>query len=328
MKIPTFAASIVMPTRNRKDLLQQALLSALDQSVPVEVIVMDDGSTDGTVEMVRAEFPQVKLCQLGSGRGPCFQRNWGIEMASCPIVFPIDDDSIFSSPQVVEETLRDFNHERVAAVGIPFLNPRLNWRRQQVPPRGSQEILVVHAFVGAAHALRKDAFLQVGGYREHFFYMGEEGDLCLRLLQAGHVVRLGTSSPIFHMESPRRNLALADFCGRRNDVLFAWHNVPMPWLLFHLAGTTFNGFRSAISSRHPISMIHGTLSGYADCFRCRDRRSPVPASVYRLHRKLKKSGPCALQEIEVELQPVVEGAGGSVAASLRSARSVTSFLKL
>ena len=59
---------------------------------------MDDGSTAGLeVDMGWAEFPQVKLCQLGSGRGPCFQRNRGIEMASCPIVFPIDDDSIFSS---------------------------------------------------------------------------------------------------------------------------------------------------------------------------------------------------------------------------------------
>ena len=97
-----------------------------------------------------------------------------------------------------------------------------------------------------------------------------------------------------------------DFCGRRNDVLFAWHNVPMPWLPLHLAATTINGLRAAIGAHHPVHMIHGTLSGYTNCFRRWDHRAPVPASAYRLHRKLKKSGPCTLQEIEQQLPPPVQ----------------------
>ena len=82
---------------------------------------------------------------------------------------------------------------------------------------------VVHAFVGAAHAVRRDVFLKVGGYREHFFFMGEEGDLCLRMMQAGYVTRLGRADPIYHLESSRRDLSRAGFSGRRNDILFAWH---------------------------------------------------------------------------------------------------------
>ncbi len=299
------AASIVIPTRNRGELLGKCIRSALAQSVPVEVIVMDDGSTDGTVEMVRREFPMVRCHTLGSGRGPAFQRNRGIEMATTEIVFPIDDDSVFSSSRVVEQTLREFDHLRVAAVGIPFLNPRLDWtqvQRDQVP----EGCHVIHAFVGAAHALRRSVFLAVGGYREHFFYMGEEGDLCLRMLACGYVTRLGRSDPIYHMESPRRNLALANRCGRRNDVFFAWHNVPHEVLLLHLLGTTFNGVRAGLVTGHLLRMMGGTLEGYRKCLAGRVARQPVSSEIYWLHRHLKKSGSIPLQEVEKHLLPLRE----------------------
>ncbi len=95
----------------------------------------------------------------------------------------------------------------------------------------------------------------------------------------------------------------------------------MPYLPLHIVGTTFNGLKSAISSSHTGRMIHGTLYGYADCFRRWGQRSPVPASVYRLHRKLKKSGPYALQEIVAELPPILQSVGMTVAATLPSANS-------
>ena len=57
----TYRASIVIATRNRCDTLQQALDSARRQTVPVELIVMDDGSTDDTVEMVRHRVPDARL---------------------------------------------------------------------------------------------------------------------------------------------------------------------------------------------------------------------------------------------------------------------------
>jgi GT2 family glycosyltransferase len=259
---------------------------------------MDDGSTDGTVEMVRNEYPSVRLYQLGQKRGPAFQRNKGIKLAKASVIFPIDDDSVFSSRRVVEQTLAEFNHPRVAAVGIPFLNPRLDWKLHQTQPQGLSGIAVVHAFVGAAHAVRKEPFLEVGGYREHFFYMGEEGDLCLRLIKNGYVVRLGEADPVYHLESPRRNKSLAGFCGRRNDVLFAWHNVPMPFLPLHLVITTINGLYWSLASSCPLSMLRGILSGYLSCWKHRHEREPVSAEIYRLQRQLKKRGPAKLEEFE------------------------------
>jgi GT2 family glycosyltransferase/glycosyltransferase involved in cell wall biosynthesis len=301
--VPSPVASVVVPTRNRKDLLRQMIRSALAQTVPVEVLVMDDGSTDGTGEMVRREFPQVRYFELGKAKGPAFQRNRGIELARAEIVFPLDDDSMFSSARVVEQTLKEFDNARVAAVGIPFLNPRLDWTCQQRAPAPGA-VWVEHAFVGAAHAVRRSVFLQAGGFREHFFYMGEEGDLCVRLLDAGYVVRLGAGDPVHHLESPRRNLALADYCGRRNDVLFAWLNVPLAFLPLHLLATTFNGLRAALRSQNPGRMLLGVLHGYAGSLQRWRERRPVSVQTYRLHRRLKKAGPRTLDDLGGELPPL------------------------
>lgn len=296
-------ASFVIPTRNRIEELRALLCSALAQTVPVEVLVMDDGASDAVAGMIRAEFSQVRYYSLGTGRGPAFQRNRGIELANGGVVFPVDDDTIMASSQTVAQTLAEFDHPRVAAVGIPFLNVRIDRQVRQRAPSGGG-LWVEHAFVAAAHAIRRSVFLQVGGYREHFFYMGEEGDLCIRLLDAGYVVRLGTADPIHHLESPRRNFALADYCGRRNDVLFAWHNVPLPFLPLHLAGTTLNGLVFALRSRRP-RMLLGIIQGYLTALRRWRERRPVSRSAYRLHRRLKKNGACTLAAIERLLVPIV-----------------------
>ena len=260
---------------------------------------MDDGSSDGTPELMRQQFPEVRFYQLASARGPAFQRNRGTELASCKIVFSLDDDAFFASPQTVAQTLAEFDHPRVGAVAIPFINVQQDRAiRQQAPSSG---IHVSDAFVGAAHAVRRDLFLRIGGYREHFFYMGEEGDLCLRMMNAGYVTRLGTADPVHHLESLRRNLSRADFSGRRNDILFCWHNVPMPYFPFHLLGTTLNGLAFGVRAGRIWKMLEGMASGYANSLRLWKERRPVSPEIYRLHRSLKKHGPRLLSEIEQRL---------------------------
>jgi glycosyltransferase involved in cell wall biosynthesis len=90
-----FAASLVIPTYNRKSELRELLHSGQRQTVPLEILVMDDGSTDGTLEMVKSQFPKIALHQEDAGRGPTLLRNRGVEKASCNIVFSLDNDTVF-----------------------------------------------------------------------------------------------------------------------------------------------------------------------------------------------------------------------------------------
>ena len=73
--------SVVIPTYNRRDLLKRALLSVFAQSLlPAEVIVIDDGSTDGTDLMIAKEFPEVRYYRQENA-GVSSARNLGIDLS-------------------------------------------------------------------------------------------------------------------------------------------------------------------------------------------------------------------------------------------------------
>src|SRR5262245_20418497 len=91
-------ATIIISSKNRADDLRRTVTSSLQQSVNLEVLVLDDGSTDDTSDVIRNEFPHVKLHRFEQSLGYIVRRNQGASLASAPIVFSIDDDAIFSSP--------------------------------------------------------------------------------------------------------------------------------------------------------------------------------------------------------------------------------------
>jgi glycosyltransferase involved in cell wall biosynthesis len=90
--------SIITPTFNRRDLLSRALASVLSQeNVEFEVVVIDDGSSDGTVETVRAlRDPRVRLFQQRTNLGVSAARNRGISEARAPWVAFLDDDDFWA----------------------------------------------------------------------------------------------------------------------------------------------------------------------------------------------------------------------------------------
>jgi len=308
--------SIIITTRNRREDLEKAVASAVAQEVAggVEIIVVDDGSTDGSAEMIAEKFPQVLLHRSEKSRGYIVQRNFAARVARAPILFSIDDDAIFSTPSIVADILRQFDGPRVGAVAIPVINvcQDAHLMMQQAPDDDS--VYVCPSYIGTAHALRRDLFLRLGGYREAFFHQGEEGDYCLRLLQAGYIVRLGRSAPIHHFESPRRDFRRVDIYGRRNNVLMGWYHVPGRLLPAYLAITSWHGLRHGLAVRRPWTMVEGLACGYGAIWGQWQQRVPVSHGIFRLYRHLvrQRATPCveAVRRLS-ELVPFPEDEAGA-----------------
>ena len=293
-------ATVVITTKDRREELREALPLVLAQTEPVEVLVIDDGSADGTAEMVERDFPAVRLERSPQSLGLIAQRTRAAGLASSPIVVSIDDDARLVSPHTVEQTLLDFDDDRIGAVAIPFVDVRSTRIVRQVPP-DRDDRWITSSYIGTAHAVRRELFLQLGGYRQELVQMGEEPEFCLRMLDAGYATRLGRADQIHHLESPKRNVPRIVELGRRNDLLHAFWNVPMPFLIVRLAKVTLHSLWFALAWRQPAAVLRGLRRGFAEGLAGRRRTSPVARSTYRLDHDIRKHGPLPLSEVRPRL---------------------------
>lgn len=286
------SATVVIVSKNRRDELRAAIRSALGQDATPEVIVIDDGSSDGTAAMVQAEFPSVRFTRHEQSRGLVVRRNEGARLASGPIVFSLDDDAIFSTPSIVGQTIREFDSERIGAVAMPYIDVNTDPRIRQRAPETSAAY-VVGRYIGTAHAVRRDVFERANGYREDLIHQGEEGDFCIRMLDGGHLVRLGSADPIHHFESPKRDLTRMDYYGARNAIRFGWQNVPQPFVLLHLPIVAIRCLLLTLNPSRFRIRARGVFDGFRACLTV--VRQPVARGTYRLWRQLER-GPRRLDE--------------------------------
>jgi len=292
-------ATVMIATKNRRDDLRRAVLSCLAQTIVPEIIVLDDGSTDDTADMVRREFPSVRFYRDEISRSATVQRNRGVKLATGAIVFSIDDDAEFVSPHTVAQTLAEFASPSIGVVAIPLVNVKTSDAvLQRAPSRDG--IFLLDTFWGGACAMRREVFLRAGGYREFLRQQYEEEDLAIRILDAGFFTRLGNADPIHHYESPVRENRRRDIFGGRNKVLISWYNVPMPELLFHLPGTCIKTLMHGVRQGHGLRWAWGIAQGLATCCTQVKVRRPVGHATFRLFRRLRKSPATPLERVQGE----------------------------
>lgn len=289
--------SVIVVTRNRVDSLRATLASCVTQTVRPEVIVVDDASDDGTATMVAREFPTVKLLCNDRPEGYIVGRNRAIAASTRDIVFSIDDDAIYTSVDTLAEVLPVFEHQSVAVASMPFVNVRSGVSPVTAPPAGAP-LCVAYTFVGTAHALRRDAFLRAGGYRECLFHQGEETDLALRLLALGGFVALVNSTPIHHFESPQRDWERLATFGRRNDILIGILNVPARYLPAYLVRALAVGALLTIRHGWRRAQFRGVQLGFQTGWTRRRDRKPLDLRTYRASEQLRRRRIVPLDQAE------------------------------
>jgi len=206
---PGATISVVIPTRNRADLVTRTIrrLGSLPER-PDEIVVVDDGSTDDTVERLRRIAPAPILVS-GDGSGPATARNRGAGASSGDwVVFLDDDDEPHPEWSAALRRLIDQN-PAASYVSIGFERsvdgaPSVVDRLETGPAFGPAPA----NFVAGTFAVRRQTFEEVGGFLGGLRCM-EFTDLALRLLGghlgAGEIVHDGSIHPLtVHVRPPRQ----------------------------------------------------------------------------------------------------------------------------
>lgn len=219
--------SVIIPTYNRAHLIGRAIESVLGQDYPeLEVIVVDDGSTDRT-EAVVSQFEQVQFLKQKNG-GPSSARNRGICFSAGEIVMFLDSDDCWMRGKVRRQVgllkaagpgvpccvtnavLREANgHDRMS-FDVAELHPRLPQGLWKNPA----EILATRFLLfNQVAAIRRDPLLRTGGFEESLRLL-EDWDLALRLAFEGPWVYTTEPMALWNPDSNESLVTMA----RRNRV--------------------------------------------------------------------------------------------------------------
>lgn len=190
------SVTVIIPTRDRKGELVECLESVLAQDYPkdkLEVIVIDDGSEDGTDDVVRA-FP-CKLLSHKNSRGQSYCRNLGAKEAHGEILAFVDSDCV-AGRQWLRELVHYFQWDRIGAVGGfvdgYFQESPLDRYEKTCSPLNMGAHIIHGSNDGSAFyvptcnlLVRKTAYAAIGGITESL-HVGEDVDFCWRLRNAGY----------------------------------------------------------------------------------------------------------------------------------------------
>lgn len=260
--------STVILTYNRKDTLHAAVRSALDQKYPhKELIVVNNGSTDGTSEEIRETFPSVRIVEPGRNTGVPEGRNIGARNAAGDIVLFMDDDGVLASDGAFTEVAARF--EREPELGVLFARPAdpdtgespecvFSFQEDQEPyPRP----VYAPQFVGTAIFVRKALMDQIQGFDGSFFREAEEFDFSLRTIDAGWRILFYPSIVLHHRPHPNRASAgTVAYLNLRNYLITYWKLFPVLPAVTATAYTMVNRFVTSVKYRTFIPFVRASLS--------------------------------------------------------------------
>jgi glycosyltransferase involved in cell wall biosynthesis len=175
------AVSVVIPTFNRRPWLAKTLASVNSQtSADHEIVLVDDGSTDGTAEWVRRTFPEVRVMRLARNQGPAAARNHGIERARGELIAFLDSDDLWRE-DYLETLTAEFRDPRVVLVFSNYSSIDAKGRviRRRCVPRAPAGLSA--AALTSASMMRRTAVMAAGGFDLGFRRLFEDTDLFIRL---------------------------------------------------------------------------------------------------------------------------------------------------
>jgi GT2 family glycosyltransferase/glycosyltransferase involved in cell wall biosynthesis len=283
-------ASIIVLNWNGKELLEEGIPSILKaihkDGRPHELIVVDNASTDGSVEYLAKYFPEVRVVPLSSNLGFAEGNNAGVQAARNDVVILLNNDMIVD-PGFIGPLINGFGPQTFAVTSQIYLQDparkreetgkttavfRRGWidyaHREMGPPPLPRKYYPVLWAGGGSSAFHRDKFLALGGFQKVFSpaYV-EDTDLSYQAWRVGWEVLLAPDSIVYHKHRAstgrRFRPSTLQALVLRNQFIFIWKNIRnwkrlashcifLPWNCYRLTRdygiTAWAGFFRAIGS--------------------------------------------------------------------------------
>ncbi len=245
----------------------------------METIVVDNGSTDGSQENIKEQFPWVRLIEVGTNLG-IEAYNLGFEAAKGEFILIVDDDS-YPAKESIERMVQKFSEN--PKLGVCAFDVRNADDYDQVAHHSNSITKTPSSystgFNGAGAGIRKEVFQKVGFYPGEFFLYMNEADCSLRIRDLGYEIRFFPDLVAYHkMAAKNRDSWRAPFYYTRNSFWLVWKNYPTTRALKDSLTLAFMCFYHCMEQRTLI-YIRAMISAFWHLAQLTDKRHPVKSEV-------------------------------------------------
>jgi GT2 family glycosyltransferase len=318
--------SVIIPHLNGIQHLDDCLDSLRGQTfADFEILLVDNGSSDGSQAYVRDNYPEVRLIELPENRGFTGACNAGYNAANGKIVVLLNNDTEVDSGWLAAIVEAFAEHPEVASVASKMLlfdhrdtfhtagdyytvaglpGNRGVWQKDK--GQFDQKAFVFGACGGAA-AYRRTVLEEIGFLDDSFYFSCEDVDLAWRIQLAGYRVLYVPDAVVFHkLKASSATGANSSYYDGRNFLYLLWKNYPTP--LFRRHWRSILGAQLAISrdalrnwrGEASRARLRGQLAGLWGFFRMRTARRTIQAR-RRIDEQTLESRLTAVDETPVHM---------------------------
>jgi len=279
--------TIVIPTRNRPDELEETARLLCERGLAdTPIIVVDDASDEPNA--TQAAVVNLKNCRVvkqARRTGQAGARNAGLRTASTTYVLLLDDDAHPDNPEALGAFLQKPREEDTAVWRFETIRERDGYR-DGIPEKFPASR--VSGFIGFGALLHRERILDVGGFRDVLMYRGEENDLAIRLFRANLQIQYVPGIRFIHRHQAVRDKAFEREYARmttRNIVLYYGLNYP---LVCGISQGLARGLKDcAMASQFRYAKITGLAQGISVLAREWHQRTPLSWSQMRAYKTFR-----------------------------------------
>ncbi len=253
--------AIVILNYNGEDYLSTFLPPVLAHSKKAQLIVADNASTDGSVNLLKSDFPMVQLIELEQNFGFAGGYNEALKEAEAeyfvllnsdievspnwldPLIGFLDENDTYAACQ---PKIKDYNHRArfeyagacggfIDTLGYPYCRGRL-FDEIEIDSGQYNEAQDIFWASGACMVIRSKIFFELGGFDSDFFAHMEEIDLCWRIQSNGYRIKCLPESTVYHVGGGTLNKTspFKTYLNFRNGLYLLLKNLPLSSLIFKL----------------------------------------------------------------------------------------------